>query len=111
MGPQEMRDIKECISSFSTLIENTAVNKPSSSNGNNDFCEITDVEIKAVRDAKLKERITGNNIRNKQQNMSQEKRSKCKIKNIIDQIVTVCESKTDKGKTVCDSKMSTSPNI
>lgn len=138
--PQEMRDIKECISSFSTLIENTplidtpvneimekkilpvymtlsenkistAVNKPSSSNGNNDFCEITDVEIKAVRDAKLKERITGNNIRNKQQNMSQEKRSKCKIKNIIDQIVTVCESKTDKGKTVCDSKMSTSPNI
>lgn len=160
--PQEMRDIKECISSFSTLIENnapfidkssidapvheimekkispvyttgktigsTVVNQPSCSNGSDDFCEITDVEIKAVRDSKLDETTSKNNrkhtqpaainynIKKKQQNMSQEKLANCKIKNKFnctgttsnDKIGTGCDTKVNIGKPVCDKSLNIS---
>merc|ERR1712179_165523 len=159
-----MRDIKECISSFSTIIENaplnekstvdtpvkeiienkilsvntsltekfksTGVNQPSSDN-ENDFCEITDLEIKSVRNANLKETNAGNNKarikqeannlgnQTKQQNISQEKTSDYNTKDkfdckgttfINDQIATSCDSKVNGGKTVCDTVFSKSPN-
>ncbi|CAL4096295.1 unnamed protein product [Meganyctiphanes norvegica] len=157
--PQEMRDIKECISSFSTLIENEplreksslneivenkifpvnttsrenvgsiSLSQPLSSKENNEFCEISDLEIKAVRDEKSGKKTTENkknmelaanqfDIKNKKQNISQGRMSKCKMKSIFDykgltttsdQIVTGCDNKVNIGKTVCDNKISKSP--
>lgn len=153
--PQEMRDIKECISSFSTLIENSApfpekssvdapvteiveknifpvcatrktlVNQTSCSNESNDFCEITDVEIEAVRNSKLDETNSRNNggntkpvvrnydIEKKQQNLSQDNSANCKVKNEFDcngtssndHIGTACDNKVSIGKTVCDKSV------
>lgn len=153
--PQEMRDIKECISNFSSLIENSApfnekssieatvdeimekkifpayttgktigsniLNQPSRSNESNDFCEITDVEIEAVRKSKLNETHTINNrkntqpisinsvVQNKQQTSPQEKSANSKLKNnTVNSTGTDCDTKVSIGKTDCDKSLNIS---
>lgn len=158
--PQEMRDIKECISSFSTLIENNApftekslidapVNRimekkifpvnttgrtigskvshqPSCYNESSGFCEITDLEIEAVRESKLDETNTRNNRKHtipvainydiQKKNMSQEKLTNSNVRNKFnytgntsnDKIGTGCDTKVNKCKPLCDKSQNIS---